>query len=156
MKIGVKRYLSLIAGFTVILIASAFAFMSVGCIYQPQPVPIANIDKRTELTNRLGRIDMPAEELELGLGRAFGRLASLVGDIDYQPLVKDYVLVIRKSLYDSGFCGIRKLNLNGTTVDMDISFRIDHSPPTLNIEVFIDGETQPTFTLVNRYLVTTQ
>ena len=156
MKIGVKPYLSLITGFTVILIASSFAFISAGCIYQPQPVPIANIDKRTELANRLGRIDMPAEELELGLGRAFQRLASLVGEIDYQPIVKDYVPVIRKSLYDSGFCGIRKLNLNGTTVDMDISFRIDHSPPTLNIEVFINGETQPTFTLVNRYLVTTQ
>ena len=156
MKMGIKRYLSLITGFTAILFASSMVFMLIGCMYQSQPVPIANIDKRTELTNRLGRIDIPAEDLELGLGRAFGRLAGLVGEIDYQPLLKDYVPVIRKSLYDSGFCGIRKLNLNGTTVDMDISFRIDHSPPTLNIEVFIDGETQPSFTLVNRYLITTQ
>ena len=127
-----------------------------GCTYPPQALPIINTEQQNSVTGRLGRVDVPAEDLEIGLIQVFQHLERQVGVFDYQPLIQDYVPLIHKSLYDSGFCGIRKLNLNGTTVDMDISFRIDHSPPTLNIEVFIDGETQPTFTLVNRYLVTTQ
>ena len=129
---------------------------SYGCNLGSHSVPIKNIYPKDLDPSRLGRIDIPPEDLALGLNRAFQRLSTQLGVIDYQPIVQDYVPLIRTSLYKSGFCGIRRLNLNGATVDMDISFLIDQTPAALRIDVFIDGNTQPAFSLVNRYNIITQ
>ena len=122
------------------------------CQKPTHPIPIA-VNHLTPDPERLGRIDLPQKDLELGLNQTFQRLAQQIGDLDYQPMVKDYAPLVRKSLYHNGFCGIRRLNLNGVTIDLDIYFLVDKTPATLNIDVYIDGSTSPVFTLTNKYLI---
>jgi len=156
MKTVKELYLLFIKVFTAKILPWTILLLVAGCNYPPQALPIINKGQQDIVTGRLGRVDVPAEDLEIGLIQIFQRLEQQVGNFDYQPIIQDYVPLIRKSLYDSGFCGIRRLNLNNAVVDIDFSFRVDHSPATLNIEVFINGQTQPAFTLVNKYRVISQ
>jgi len=137
---------------TFILLTIVLLVLPSACQNQTHPIPIATINHLTPEPSRLGRIDLPQQDLELGLTQTFQRLTEQIGSLDYEPIVQNYAPLVRKSLYNNGFCGIRRLNLNGATIDLDIYFLIDKTPATLNIDVYIDGSTRPTFTLTNKYL----
>ncbi len=83
----------------------------------------------------------------------FFQIEQKLGPVDYTSIIKDYLPLIRQGLYYSGYSSMRKLNINGSTVDIDIYFRADETPPALNIEAFIEGGLEPTFTMVNHYYV---
>jgi hypothetical protein len=149
-------YLLTNKGFTIIILMIALLWSPPACQRQTHPIPLATTNHLTPNPARLGRIDLPQQDLEAGLTSTFQRLTEQIGALDYQPLVKNYAPLVRKSLYNNGFCGIRRLNLNGATIDLDIYFLIDKIPATLNIDVYIDGSTSPAFILTNKYLVSSQ
>jgi len=139
---------------TLVLLLSLLLASPLGCNDSRYSVPITTIDQRKLDFEQLGRIDIAQEELEMGLSRLFEQLIQHTGPVNYQPIIKDYIPIIQKGLYYSGFCGIRKLNLNSATVDIDIYFRIDKKPASLRIEAYLNGSTRPAVTLANHYNVT--
>ena len=141
---------------TVTFLALGLLLLQPACQQQIHPIPLIPVNHITPEPARLGRIDLPQKDLESGLTSTFQRLSQQIGPLDYQPIVQNYAPLVRKSLYNNGFCGIRRLNLNGVTIDLDIYFLIDITPATLNIDVYLDGSTRPTFTLTNKYLVSSQ
>ncbi len=146
-------YLSINKRLTFFCLIVFIALLSPACQKPTHPIPIATVNHLTPDPARLGRIDLPQQDLETGLTSTFQRLTQQIGSLDYDNLVKNYAPLVRKSLYNNGFCGIRRLYLNGATIDLDIYFLVDKSPASLNIDVYIDGSTTPSFTLSNKYLV---
>ena len=128
----------------------------IGCKKSGHTVPITTIDQRKLDYEQLGRIDIAQEELEPGLTRLFEQICQHTGSVNYQPIIKDYLPAIQQGLYYSGFCSIRKLHLNSSTVDIDIYFRIDSEPAALRIEAYLNGSTRPTVTLANHYNIAKQ
>ena len=151
-----QTYLTTNKGLTITSLAILFLLSPSACQKQTHPIPLATVSHLTPDPSRLGRIDLPQQDLEIGLTHTFQRLTEQIGALDYKPIVQNYAPLVRKSLYNTGFCGIRRLNLNGATIDLDIYFLIDKTPATLNIDVYIDGSTRPIFTLKNKYLVSSQ
>ena len=141
---------------TLVFSLSLLLASPLGCNDSRYSIPITTIDQRKLDFEQLGRIDIAQEELEMGLSRLFEQLIQHTGPVNYQPIIKDYIPIIQKGLYYSGFCGIRKLNLNSATVDIDIYFRIDKKPAALRIEAYLNGSTRPAVTLANHYNVTAQ
>ena len=153
---GKRQYLFVTQSVASVFLLSLLLTSALGCNDSRYSVPITTIDQRKLDYEQLGRIDIAQEELEMGLSRLFEQLIRHTGPVNYQPIIKDYIPVIQKGLYYSGFCGIRKLNLNSATVDIDIYFRIDTKPPALRIEAYLNGSTRPAVILANHYNVTAQ
>jgi len=156
---GKRQYLFATQSFTLVCVLGLLLSALLGCNDSSSSrysVPITTIDQRKLDFDQLGRIDIAQEELEMGLTRLFEQLIQHTGPVNYQPIIKDYIPIIQKGLYYSGFCGIRKLNLNSATVDIDIYFRIDKKPAALRIEAYLNGSTRPAVTLANQYSITAQ
>jgi hypothetical protein len=151
-----RQYLFVKQSVTSVFLLSLALASPLGCNDSRYSVPITTIDQRKLDFEQLGRIDIAQEELETGLSRLFEQISQHTGPVNYQPIIKDYIPAIQKGLYQSGFCGIRKLNLNSSTVDIDIYFRIDTKPAVLRIEAYLNGSTCPMVTLANQYNVTAQ
>jgi hypothetical protein len=151
-----RHYLLFLQTVTLVTSLSLLLTAPLGCNGDGHSVPITTIDQRKLDFEQLGRIDIEQEELELGLTRLFEQLSQHTGQVNYRPIIKDYIPAIQKSLYYSGFCSIRKLYVNDATVDIDIYFLIDSEPPTLRIEAYLNGSTRPSVTLANHYNVTAQ
>jgi len=105
------------------------------------------------LGKHLGRLEIPAEDLEAGLRSLFEELGQQVGPYDYGPVIKDYAPSLRQGLYYYGYGGIERLNVNGSTVDIYVYFRVDIEPAVLMIDAFVEGRGEPIITLANRYYV---
>jgi len=116
-------------------------------------VPIRISDNRTVTMKDYGRVNIPEKELAKGLRDVFKQMEKQFGPIQYEPIIKDYVPFVRQGLHDCGFCSIQQLNINGVTIDIDISFRVDSPQPALNIAVFANGKLAPEYGLVNPYFV---
>lgn len=151
-----RQYLFAIQSVRLVAFLCLLFAASFGCKKGGHSVPITTIDQRKLDFEQLGRIDIAQEELEMGLSRLFEQIGQHTGSVNYQPIIKDYIPAIQKGLYYSGFCSIRKLNLNSSTVDIDIYFRIDSEPAALRIEAYLNGSTRPAVTLANHYNVTAQ
>ena len=135
------------------LVVPGLLFSLTGCRSNNHPVPVSVTDYRRHSARNYGRIDVSKYALEQGLKEVFEQMQQRFGPFDYEPIIKDYSPLIRQGLYQSGFCSIQHLNIAGATIDIDIFFRVDQPQPSMNMEVFIDGQLEPTFGLVNPYYI---
>ena len=127
-----------------------FAMLLPGC-QTPKTPPITVADHRQIMVTHYSRIDIQEEDLAQGLEELFGQLVPRLGPIQVEPIVKDYVPMIRQALYRTGYCSVQKLNINGTTVDIDVYFRTDQTQPILTIDAYLEGAVTPSYTVLNRY-----
>ena len=149
------RYLIIAKLFTLILMLPFCLFSSVGCSVNRQPIPVSLNSNQSVADRQFGRIDMNEEELTAGLNSAFYQLSHQVGPFDYEPIVKNHLPAIRKGLWAQGHARIRRLSVNGNTIDVNVYFLVDQSPATLHIDTFLNGDPRPMFTMVNQYYVST-
>ena len=139
--------------FIFIVISSAFLMTIGGCGTANSPPPLYSVNPHFDLNTRFGQIDIAEDELAQGLTRALERLSLQTGPINTELFLKDYLIFIRKELLERGFCLIRKMNVNGNTVDIDIFFRVDQDPLTLTIKAYLNGNASPALELANHYHV---
>ncbi len=126
-----------------------------GCSQKPgRMVNITNQRKIVMSPEVYGRIDIKEEDLNLGMAELFVNLSKELGPIHYDPIIKDYAPMIQQALYNSGYCSIQKLNINGTTVDIDVYFKTDQPQPMLTIEAYLNGASQPIHVVTNQFYMT--
>ena len=130
--------------------------LSAGCSGPKASVPIETTTITSSMDQPYSRVDIPLEDLEEGLDRIFRQISKKFGPVDYEPLIKDYLPQIRQGLHRSGYCGIRKLNINGKTVDIDIYFDTLQEPALLHIKVYEGGQTASAISLVKNYYITSE
>ena len=126
-----------------------------GCTGRRQSVITvgSTAEQSDNMASRYGRVEIPQSELASGLRSVFAQMSHAYGPIDPEPVIRDYVASIEDALEQRGYCQIKKLSINGLTVDLDIYFLVDESPARLNIDAFVEGSLKPTFRSVNRYWV---
>ena len=127
-----------------------------GCTGPRQPtIAVGSTAEQSDSAARppYGRVEIPQGELANGLRSLFAQMSHAYGPIDPEPVIRDYVALIEDALEQRGYCQIKKLSINGLTVDLDIYFLVDESPARLNIDAFVEGSLKPTFRSVNRYWV---
>jgi len=149
------RYVVIAKFFTLILILQICLLSTVGCSVNRQPIPVSLNSHQSVAGSQFGRIDMDEKELAAGLNSAFYQLSQQVGPFDYEPVVKNHLPAVRKGLWTQGHARIRRLSVNGNTVDVNVYFLVDQSPATLHIDTFLNGDVRPLFTMVNQYYVST-
>jgi hypothetical protein len=103
-----------------------------------------------------GRIDIPESYLANGLGELCLQLSQTCGPVNVDLITKTYSPQIRRNLFYHGFCTLQKLNINGSTVDINIFFLPDTQPPTLRMEGYVNGSGQPQAVLSSHYTVSQQ
>lgn len=125
-----------------------------GCANRaPGGIPVVQINQWPLYARQYGPVDISEEDLAEGLGEAFDKMSDRLGPINSEPIIRDYIPLIRKGLYENGYCRIQRLNINGSTVDMDIKFMVREVPVQLRIDVYLDGSAKPALMVANNYYV---
>ena len=123
------RYVLIVKLFTLISILQICLLAMVGCSVNRQPIPVSLNSHQSVAGRQFGRIDMEEEELAAGLNSAFYQLTQQVGPFDYEPVVKNHLPAVRKGLWSRGHARIRRLSVNGNTIDVNVYFLVDQSQP---------------------------
>ena len=131
--------------------AAVLAGLFGGCQDKGPEVQVKNY--RPQAGGTLGRIEIAASELEVGLTALFERLEGLYGPYAYGPVIKDYLPAFQEGLYYHGYAAVERLNVNGASIHILVSFRVDRQPAVLRIEAYQDGVESPVVVLDNAYYV---
>jgi hypothetical protein len=139
-----------------ILIAMIFVFLA-GTSCQNTPSAAIKVQAPPQRSmQRYGRIDIPEEYLAQGFRELCLQLSQSCGPIDVEPIISRYIVQVHQSLFQYGFCRLGKLNINGSTVDIDVYFLPDQKPPALRMEAYANGSDQPQATLASHYTISQQ
>lgn len=134
-----------------LLLAVVAALALGGCQNTSPKVRVENY--RPGPGGTLGRIEIAASELEVGLTELFERLEEQYGPYAYGPVIKDYLPAFQEGLYYHGYAVVERLNVNGASIHILASFRVDRQPAVLRIEAYQDGVERPVVVLDNAYYV---
>ena len=133
-----------ILGFGVILI------LVMGC-ERGNTITIQITDYRAINPTNYSRIEIPQEHLASGLRELLQKMSEQMGPIEVEAIVQNYSPIVQEGLYRSGYCSIQKLNINGSTVDIDVYFRTGVTQPVLIIEAYLQGGVRPSYSVANHY-----
>jgi len=104
------------------LVLGMFVFSVIGC-ERGNMITIQITDDRSINPSNYSRIEIPQEHLESGLRELLKKMSEQMGPIEVEAIVQNYSPIVQEGLYRSGYCSIQKLNINGSTVDIDVYFR---------------------------------
>ena len=133
-----------------ILVSGMFFFSVIGC-ESTDTIPIQITDYRSINPKHYSRIEVPQVHLESGLRELLKKMSEQMGPIEAEAIVQNYSPIVQEGLYRSGYCSIQKLNINGSTVDIDVYFRTKGAQPVLIIEAYLQGGVRPSFSVSNHY-----
>ena len=98
------------------------------------------------------RVEIDQTELAQALRSALQQMAQNNGSFDPEPIINDYLVLIRQGLYYNGFCRVNRLTVNNISVDIETYFRADQNPASLHVDIYTNGQYQPNFSVVNHYM----
>ena len=134
----------------VILAMGMFVFTVIGC-ETGNTITIQVTDQRSINPTNYSRIEIPQEHLEAGLSELLRKMSEQLGPIESESIIQNYSPIIQEGLYRSGYCSIQKLNINGSTVDIDVYFRTGKTQPVLIIDAYLQGGLRPSYSVANHY-----
>ena len=133
-----------------ILALGLLVFTVIGC-NRGNMITIQITDQRSIKPTNYSRIEIPQEHLAAGLRELLKKMSEQMGPIQVESIVQNYTPIVQEGLYRSGYCSIQKLNINGSTVDIDVYFRTGTTQPVLIIEAYLQGGVRPSFSVANHY-----
>ena len=134
----------------VMLVLGLFVFTVIGC-EGGNRITIQITDQRSIKPTNYSRIEIPQAHLEAGLRELLKKMSEEMGPIEVESIVQNYSQIVQEGLYRSGYCSIQKLNINGSTVDIDVYFRTGSTQPVLIIEAYLEGGIRPSYSVANHY-----
>lgn len=141
------RRINIRHGLSVLLVV--LSVLTIGCSSNQYPPQMAQPDGSANYS----RVEIDQNEIANTLRRALEEMSETHGSFDPEPIINDYIVLIRQGLYHNGFCRVTRLTINNETVDIETYFSVAEMPAALHVNIYTNGQYQPSFTAVSHYAV---